>query len=954
MRAHINLRFRPGLVIFVGESGRHIREQLQDIACFAQLDSVLYQSIALLEVDAGSDQATPFPLGPQFVEGASVQQEDTLARLIEDALKDVQANKRILEIIAAGYPVPNPRTQIYIVGDATEHWLAHVLQVVHHRLEKSGFNTLICYVLSAFKMMQHTGPLRAIGKTGPIVEETAAPTSAGGISDWSQRDLANYCYLYEDMLTYPVPTFVKEFESYHAAAEALFTLIATGLTTEPFFEEMMRLGSPFNTYENVGSLSTSLISFPRAALLEYCSARLGVALMGQWLCDLQVQTISENKRRELQQRARGVARDIESWIIDSEERPLANGEKRGSGKIEIIEECKWPNLNILIRQARQSKEDLPASNTALQEQRASGDDQARLHKKLEEETLSLFELFWSKEVEREYKRLRRPRFDAWTKLVYQQAGKAIEAYRDWERAARAAWEAASDRVSNNIRLVVDRLWSGDDSGFEQATIYVNELDAKLSRIADRQSHWREAHERDYEEYLNEVEHAARGPWTVDDDDTNIIDGVAGGPAQAGPTMGGRGAGIAASTAASAGGSGIIGTNTTIGGSHQHLPLREERLANQLEQRIHWLQDQIPEISTQSAVALPFILSLVLAMLASGVPATLPGIAMSAGIALLMVGILHLLFRLSHQKKVEEAKEDLLTFYRRYYAHLCEQREDLCRTVFMGPLRRRVQSMRDKLEDLQSFIKDIQSDLERRATQTQHRLFNSPGGVRDIFIANGERLQRDKKNTLEDFAGQVTKLRVKEPVAEWHQAPQDMKKQLIKMFRGQNESIMEMSAQRALEQIYRFATNVTQPYFKGPLVDLQLALDKEDIWREALDRAENPLYRARVGVREPQFRFICGRAPDISRGTRYIPNDAHPVHISYAHEWVLIAAFFRGGLPPALAVNTLFPHKVDVVTAPAPEDSDIKMDFTESGGLDDAAGSVLDDEDEISSIRRSTQ
>jgi len=246
-------------------------------------------------------------------------------------------------------------------------------------------------------------------------------------------------------------------------------------------------------------------------------------------------------------------------------------------------------------------------------------------------------------------------------------------------------------------------------------------------------------------------------------------------------------------------------------------------------------------------------------------------------------------------------------------------------------------MRDKLEDLYPFIQTIQNDLEERATTTRQRLFDSPGSVRDIFVANGERLQKEKRNTLEDFASQITKLRVKEPVADWHQTPQDMKKHLITLFRSQRESLMEMNEEQALRQIYEFTLNVNRPYFKGPLVDIQSALDKEDIWREALDRVENPLYRAQVGIREPQFRFICGREADISRGIRYIPADAYPVMLSDAHEWVLIAAFFRGGLPRALNVDTLFPHKVDPATTPA--DAFVDDD-------DESEESTLGDDDEV--------
>jgi hypothetical protein len=186
--------------------------------------------------------------------------------------------------------------------------------------------------------------------------------------------------------------------------------------------------------------------------------------------------------------------------------------------------------------------------------------------------------------------------------------------------------------------------------------------------------------------------------------------------------------------------------------------------------------------------------------------------------------------------------------------------------------------------------------------------SDPTGQRDIFIANGERLQREGKNTLESFAGQISQKRVKEPVEEWHQSSADMKRQLILQFRQQAQSLMEMSDEDAQAQIRRFVTDITRAYFKGPLVELQYALDKENIWREARDRVETPLYRIDIGKTTREFFFVCGRAWDVNKGLRYLPNDARHVRTSDVHDWILLATFFQGGLPETINPDILFPEK----------------------------------------------
>jgi hypothetical protein len=906
MERRIDLRFRPSLIIFVDETGERIRHHFKAIVRMTSLDPTLHQSVALLQVISGSDRAAPFPIGEQFPADDDIPSEPgPLEQLIASTVTNIRLERRVQEIISAGYYV-HSRPQIYIVGDANSTWLANVLQGVQEQLASSGLNTLVCYILSAYQRMQYATPFSSPFQQGDPL------ASLGGASYWAMREVTNFCYLYENML-YPALTSVTEAESHYASAEALFTLISTGITPEPIFEQQMRLSPNLNTYENVGSLSTSLIVFPRDALLTYCSSRLGIALMTQWLKDLDDEILSEEIRKKQQQRARNDAEDIEQWIKDIPLRPFANGIKQsrqGNGQRVLDADHTWPSLAILVQP------DHPVSARALNEQKV-------LYRRLREQTGALFKLFWSEDIDKEYKKQKR-RADTWTKLVYQREGKGVEFYREWDKIASVAWVAAEERISAELKRTIDLLWTSKEKGFELAKAYIDELDDRLAKLHDQLSRWRETHERDYRDSLDEFERLADGEWVIPENTSNINqNGVAGGVGQATPTMGGRTLASTATSSPTGNGTAFVGSIPATHSSstaYQHLPPREERIARQLEQRIIWLQDQVPSLPTQVTIGTPFLLSTLLSGLALYPhPAPLVAASFTAGTTAI-IGVGNWYFWRRYQRKVEEGREDLLKFYRCYYAHQCELREDGLRHPVIGPLRCKAMRIREKLDDIRSFIRDVQRGLDEQARDTQLKLFNSPSSVRDILVANGERLQKQRKNTIEEFAGQITKQRMKEPVEEWHQNPQDMKEMLIESFRQLPESIIEMDDESARQYIYEFTRAVISDYFKGPFVDIQRALDKQDVWREVLDRVQNSFYRAQVGMHDkPELLFVCGREPELAKGSPHLPKGTNFVRMSDHHGWVLVAALFRGGSPTTINPDLLFPYKPTF--PPASEDDE---------------------------------
>ncbi len=913
MKPPVDLRFRPTLVIFLDETGARICEQLQSIVRFTGFDPILCQSVALLNVNSQSMLATPVALNGTFADKSVPQEEDRLGVLIDRTLRDVQNNRRIQAIIAAGYPIPNTRTQIFIVGDAHSSEMPRVLDLVRQRLRRSGFATLVCYFANAYHMRQITAPLE--NEPSILDDEAAGETIYTTGSYWSDRHAPDFCYLYEDMRTYPTESFFDDHVSYYTTAEAIFALLATGISTEPVFVQQMQTNTPFHTYENVGSLSTCLIGFPRTQLLEYCSARLGVALMEQWRTELLQQNTPVRELEKLQKNAIQRAQILRRSVSDSLGRPYAYNPqqyRRQQEETFRIEEPLWPSLDVLQRE--KSAPDNPAATAAEQKGMAHGQQRAR--RNLYEATRDLFLLFWPDDIDEV---IQRQKSRDWVRLILQRSNRAATAYNEWDKRATHTWDLAANQISAEIREAIDYLWSKDQNGFEMATTYVDELDDQLAKLADEQSHWREEHQERYLSFLATWEGLATGPWVIPDDEGGS------GAGQARPTMQNQHANGPDLTSAS----NPPPQETIIGNASapattefQHLPEHEERIVRWLEQRINWHQARIPTWTSQMVFAFPFILGLALAIL-SWLPARIfaftPPLALTTTVVFvlitLFVALIHIAFHIRYTRNVKMCKEDLLIFYRQYYVYQCEKREDKLRVIrVLSPLRRTVQRIRERLDNIQMFIEQTRDRLEVQASKIEDELFNSSASFRDIFVANGERLQRRQKNTLEDFAGQISKLRVKDPVEDWHQSSATLKRQLIQQFRQQ--SLMEMSDEAAQKQILAFVTGVSQTYFKGSLIDVRNALDKEDIWLEAIDRVETPLYQIQVGNKGLQFLFACGRVQDMANGWRYMRSDTYPVKISDTHEWVLLVAFFRGGLPTTINPEILFPVKTSTTSADA--------------------------------------
>ncbi len=864
MRSRIDRRFRPSLLIFVDEVGQRICEHLKAILRVAGLDRVLWQSIALLQFTSGSEHAVSLSL-----DGQASGEEGAFAQLVERALKDVQASRRIGEIISAGYPVPDPRTQVYIVGDASQDQSARVLKLVQEQLASMACHTLVCSVL-------HTDQVKRETAGNPLPEMVVAGSVA------NEQVIANtFCYLYGERLTYPVPTFISQVESYYAAAEALFALIATGLTTEPFFEEAVRGGTGPAAGANVGGLGTCLILCPQVALLEYGSLRLSIEMLDTWLRDLQDGRFAPSRQREVRASARGLVRSIEGEIQDAQERPLANETRHlKEDALAFIAGRTQAGLGILTRE-------LPVP---LARGSASLQEQSDLYQQLYGRCQALFALFWPRQVRRDYNN-QRDHSGSWSTLVSQRAELAVAGYAEWDALATRAWDAVTQHICTELQEFIEKLCTEDEAGLGLATLAIDELEDRLGELRANLRLWHRTHVRDYQAVQRFLADLASGPWVHASDglprlDSPVSEHSQGMPAEQIVTESSQEVVLASEPCAD--------YMPSLGPLSPQFSEQEARTVQRLEQRIAWREQRVPSGTAQMLAAIPFLIAVLLTLLSFPwfPPATEAPVVMSA----FVIGIVILGYGLLYAKRVWEvrqARADLLTFYRRYYAYLCEQREDRLRLLLLNVVQSKALSLRQRLDHMAAFLAEMRAQLADQAGRSPRELFQGVGGSRDVFVVNGEMLQQEQKNTLDDAVEQRAKVRMLAPVESWHSTTQALNRRFLTEV---GERFFLLSQQELQARLLEWSREVTRSYCKEPLVDLSTAMDKPEVWREALERAKQVVYQEPAGVQAPQWIFVCGRDADIQKGAPHLPGDVYPVCISGEHAWVLVAAFSRRDAP----------------------------------------------------------
>lgn len=844
MAAPVQLQFRPSLIICVGDSGAQIRAQVSQL--LTGLDVPLQPGIALLQV-AEDDlaQAVPYPAGDTFPPHAPTQ-PDSLAILIEQSLEVVQGLGTLQGIADAGYAIPDRRTHIYIVGHARSQTVAAVLAAVRETLQTRVSEHLIPHVFYVLSNLRDDAP------EADDPASTRHPRVAPLPVNLMDREAPAFCLLFERMVV--DKSLARPEETYYGAATGLFALIATGMSAAAAYQEMAQLRPHHTDYaDHLGSLGVSIIRFPRAEVRQYCAATLGAQVLSDWAPG--AGELSAVDRDRCQAEAQQASKDLRAWLKDAEPRP---------GTSDLL----GPTLHIL----RPPRATVDLARAQL--------EQDHLYKTLNERATKLFQPITGERISEDL-----ANDLPWDKLAYGLTRDAGVAFGAWERAAAAAWPVAADLALANTKRAVAQIWLNHESGVAQARTYVDTLDNRLGKLAETLVVWRGAHRQRYAADLAALTHRAEdGPW-IDD-----LPEESSAPKAAPTSLPNRRTSVPNPAQMSA----------PMMAVHA-LPVQEARVADLLRRRTVWLEEHAPSVTTLTAVSLlatPTFALLALAVApAAWLASPLAASILTASIAVLLGGAAFLVHFL-HRRAIARAYDDLAALYARYYAHLCEQREDDLRCLVVGPLRRHLQRMRERLDDMQGYFSEIAGDLRDSAEAASDALFSGPPASRDVFIANGDRLRKTHGNTLADVAAQIDVQR------QAQHSMQAIRELILVRFRQNPEGLFDLSSAQIQQHVRTVTQGIIDTYLTGDLVDINAALQSAELWREAQDRASKVLYHPHSGALEPLW-FVCGRDRDRARLT--LPAGAIPVQ-TVNPEWLLVVQFVRGGDPSVLDLDTLFPHK----------------------------------------------
>lgn len=877
-------KFQPGLMIFVGKVGEQIREYLspyyygphqrwlQDpptpspYHLLAYLAQPLCDCIALLQVVtegpyAEPDQAIAFPVMKTFP--ANDKDIPTgsgpLAEMINKALDSIMLARRIDAIDQHNYDTAHSRAQVFIIGEPNAQnkpRMAQILKLIRKYERHSRFELVVSYVLNCYDT------------TTDYAASLKKPSSVASLS-WSAYEVANFTYVYERTTLHPQFFVFTEDEVRYATAEALLAFVTSGVTTSQMFKDVSIATPLLETYEDrVGSFSTIMIRFPRAAIHRYCAAHLTRDMLQKWLQDFNHSTLSLAQCEKEEQDASNLANDLKSWM--------------GDGQSHIDDEQYSGTAITLLQSDNLSEAALP--NSVLREADP-----------LQRKTEYLFNLLAPATIAEDYDA---SQTSSWVAFLTWRSGDARHAYIGWQEAAESAWKTINRVINDRIKHEIDNRWAHDTQGFAAATVFVKVLDEHLDALEQKTHEWKRIHEDIYRRKLTNFATLAGGEWVVmsHQQSLRITNQNGRSIGQARPTMGNI----------------DVRANAPTVGGHVMLPQMqpmEARISRNLLARTNWKQQQVPSIAALGSVGTISWLGGTFSLIAFGLPSlSLVSVALAAFIA-----VANLSFYLMRRGEREKARAVVAEFYRCYYTHLCEQFEDEQRMALINTLRERVRRIRQRLDNFNVFFDERKNKAQETMQEASDTLFKGPAASHDVFVANGEQLHEQGTHTLESVAGSIDRKRQsnQDSLKNWHRTFESLKEELVKHLQQDakttSRSLLEMGEQELQEYLYSFCGEIIEGYLTGTLVDISAALDKTEIWRSVLERRRRSPYNTDVGNREPRMTFVGGSAKALQEGKLHVPSEAFR-QVTLNDEWLLVGGLFRGGNPRVVDGNALFPIK----------------------------------------------
>ncbi|HEU5349567.1 MAG TPA: hypothetical protein VFU63_13230 [Ktedonobacterales bacterium] len=768
------IRFRPTVILCVGDRGRAVGAQLSML--LPGLDTARQAGIALLSVDdlRGDDGAL---LGTWYEPGLSAVAsqpgplpDDTpvsierrpLPTLVIEGLRgqyyehstrptpDAQLRRGVLDdavvgrIRDQGYSVPRAMAVVWIAAAADSPLLLEVARNVRTAMQSENVES---WVLLALPNIYPRDPAEHLAQEERVADQPwrelligdDIPPAANQTGQPKGAPLATYAYLFE---THDENGHFWEGpdEVAYGVAEAIFVLTATGITTTREFEETLRQSMPDmvrHPFERMSSIGTSRLTFPRAQAELYCASRLGASILDAWAPE-HAADLSDHEQRYEAAEARRFLNGIVGEMRDSD--TLVAALRRNEGR----------------RSRRRAREhQLPPDRAA--------------------ETM-VFHHFHRLMV----RRYITSRTD-WPAALENQRPRADEGFVAWQEVVKPAWERYGHETERALSAITNNQVLEGAIGVERAYAYMDSLNQAILSEQENQTLARGSRHARYLRFLEKHEERSGGPWDAE----------------------------------------------IIRQRDDPEPTREEALIERLAARYRWRKRHRPAIATYVGAGM-----LVVPVLALLLDALFTGSARSAVFSLPLLVIYSLAvvalaswgYALWHRWQCDEALEELRKIYRTMYRYRCDEYEDELRAVVMLSLRLRAERILDRLANWERFIGEIARTLCDEADSIEQRLFNGAVGRRDILVANRRRLRLDGYS-LRRFEEDVSKLRQIRPIesAPWH----SNQRELLARLRNDlhmNASLVDSPVLALLPPIRAYCRGIVRPYLTGDLVYLSGALE----------------------------------------------------------------------------------------------------------------------------------
>ncbi|HEX6796843.1 MAG TPA: hypothetical protein VF116_03900 [Ktedonobacterales bacterium] len=288
------LRFRPTVVVCLGDAGREVGTQL--LPLLRSLDPARRAGVAVLAV---RDEASGALAGDwldaldgfEAPDGDGTPGVDLEALVVEafrgqepGRVQDGERRHGVLEdpviwrIQDDGASVPRPLAVVWIAAAADAPELASAVAAVRRAAATEHVD---CWVLL---VLANVYPQDAAAHAEQAARCADQPWRELLVGDDGTPPPATYTYLFESHGEHGT-FWERPGDVAYAAAEAIFVLTATGITTTRAYEETLRRSTPGmvrEATERIAGTGASRLTFPRGPAEQYCASVLGAAVLRAW------------------------------------------------------------------------------------------------------------------------------------------------------------------------------------------------------------------------------------------------------------------------------------------------------------------------------------------------------------------------------------------------------------------------------------------------------------------------------------------------------------------------------------------------------------------------------------------------------------------------------------------------------------------------------------------------